>query len=584
MIFTISSYFIGSFITSFFNTHTEKDNFYRSFVNLLSGLFFYIIGFAIIKSSGNTIMWGIIIILILYYIFNRSVFTIKKVSLSDRFSLNKEMLTPFLTIICLSIVFFFFHGSFFYNSPVNYLPHGDYEYYSGIVELLNHKGIESIKATSFAFENITPTPNPYHYPELWLSAIICSFSGFITLESIVVVSLAILNVILATGFISICRHFSKNIIVQILSVTFIFLGGLIFTHSYPIAETYVFANGWTPKVSMVSIIFVFFVISTIKNQSLSLFPLLMLPIVNISLAPAIFTSIVLTCLYYYFRKNKKTAFKYIFGSIILAIFILVFYYLNSKSGTAGNFTPENIIEGHKTDLTKPLKVIGGSIIILSILYFLYFIPPSLFSLKKAYRSAFFSELRKYKSLFIFSLLIVIVGLLFWSITHPISDSMQFFYMPGILLLNILIFIIIIISFKEFQNSDTPKNKVLSFLIIIIFSITNIISVYNSPFYKKRDITNSYSLEYITSINENIEKSNQENYLVASILDAEKINGFWSAISKGQGYFLRLSKNNINLISLISPEVNLNEFDIIDKNRILQNYNNNLFYKFAKNKA
>lgn len=574
----LAFYFIGSLVTSIINYKESTNNFYKCFVNLVLGMLVSVTIYAFVLSRGNTILWGLCLvggIYIIKYLRNKKNFS-RPVSLLKTLGINKEMLFPLLTILLLSVAFFILHGSYFYHTPFNYLPHGDYSYYSTIVDSLNKTGVESIKISGHVFLDESLSPTPYHYIELWLAALASKLSGVLAIESLVVLSLSILNVILATGMIAITKHFTKSIILQSLSVCFIFLSGIIIVNILPQTESYIFANGWTPKTIIISIFFLWFIALSLRKDKYFYLPLLLLPIINISLAPAVFSTLVFVGLYYFIKK-KKSGF-IIFETIIVALFIVVFYYLNAKSSATGNFTIQNIIEGYKNNILQPFKIIAGSLVITAIIYGIYTVPVVIAFLLKR-RKRMVSMARNMKQILWILVSIFFTGLIFWALTYPISDSIQFFYLPSILLLNLVVYLTILQSVIIFTQNQT-KIKYLGIAISLLYVAISVLSLSKSPFYNKKDITQGYSEEYISTVSSHLIKNNDEEYLVATIRDQKKIKGFWASISQGYGFFLKLSFSNVHQISLDALSVDLTQFNQIEKERVQQNFNKNPFYQYA----
>ena len=62
-------YIAGSFVLWLSRTAPKTDRFYETFVRLIVGLFSVVSVYAIVKTCGNTILWGFLIVGALYLIY-----------------------------------------------------------------------------------------------------------------------------------------------------------------------------------------------------------------------------------------------------------------------------------------------------------------------------------------------------------------------------------------------------------------------------------------------------------------------------------------------------------------------------------
>lgn len=576
----ISFYLIGSILSLVSKSEFEKDVFFDVFIKLTIGLLFVVFTYAVIVTGGNTILWGFVI-LGLFYLFEKKG---KAFNIKDRFFdvINKNNKRQFviLLVMIVGIVFFFFQGSFFYNQPINNVPHGDFNYYALLIEYLNLYGVESTTFAQYLIIDTPISPVPYHYPELWLSALISKVFGILAMETQVVATHSILATILGTGMIALSRKLTNSFVLQIFSFLSIFLSGVFFLSILPQSETFIFANGYNPKTVFVSLFFIWFVILALDEKQLFYFPLLFLPIANIALAPAILTSLILYSIINTFNKSNKIILSkhIIFETFIIAIFIMSFYFFQSGSQASGGFQKDSLIEGLLIDRLKPLKIFFGSILIFISLYGLYLLPIIAVLISKQ-RKDYYMQLLKYKNIFIIFVFVFLSGLFMWSLTHPISDSIQFFYMPALILLNLVIVINLLFVYKSFEKFKSIKYIFLSYIFIIL-SI-NLFSLQNTPFYKYREITKEYSEKYIKTVVELTETHDYNNKIIVFITPPNEHVSFWHIIkNNGPAIYFRFYKPYFNTLNLNSLDRNLDAYDAINKKRIEKILHDRPFYKFA----
>jgi len=575
-------FILGKFALYLVNFKVRDDLFYDVFVNLIIGMFISIVIYAIIVSKANTVLWGIVMLGGIYLFTTKNkTRTNQKIHWKEYFN-KAQLLKSFSLLFFIGLFFFFIYAWFFYHQPFNFLPHGDYSHYVNIIQLLNTTGIESTNVSNHFFSDAVLSPTPYHYPEMWLTAFLSRFSGILIMESMVVVSTAILNTILSIGMIALTRLFTKQILIQCLAIFSVFISGVLLFEFLPQAPSYVYAIGWTPKTMIVGIFLVWFVILTLKHCKWFYFPLLCLPILNISLAPAILSALVIIGLFAFIKKPvlSYNRMQLIIHAFCVGLFVLLFYYLNSNASATGNFTFENVLTGHAYDKLKPIKIIAGSILILFALYVWYLFPIGIVLFSKE-RSDLVNKLKQLKPLLFIYFNIAFWGMFFWVITHPISDSMQFFYMPAISLLNIIVFVILLMTLSVFKSKKN-KFKLIITIYFIILIFANILLTINAPFYQKRTVTSIYSAEFIQAVIKNIEPDENGNYFFVSIRNPEDIKGFWSAISRSKYLFIYFYTDNAYFDSLDPLNVDLTQFDPIERNRVLSNYSNKPFYKYAQN--
>jgi len=575
-------FILGKFVLFLVNFKVRDDLFYDVFVNLIIGMFLSTIIYAIIVSKANTVLWGVVLVGGLF-LFTAKNNTTDNQKIQWKSMFNKAwLLKSFSLLFFIGLFFFFVYAWFFYHQPFNYLPHGDYSYYVNIIQLLNTTGIESTNVSNYIFSDVALHPAPYHYPEMWLTAFLSRFSGILIMETMVVVSTTVLNTILSIGMIALTRLFTKQIIIQFFAVFSVYISGLLLFEVLPQAPSYVYAIGWTPKTMFVGLFLIWFVILTIKKSEWFYFPIICLPIINISLAPAILSAFGIIGLFAFIRKPilKYNRFLLLLSTFLVGLFIALFYYLNANTSAAGNFTLDNILIGHSYDMYKSVKIFAGSLIILSSLYVLYFIPIG-FMLFTKQRRVLLNKITNLKPLLFIFLNIAFVGMFFWGLTHPISDSMQFFYMPAVLLFNIIVFVFLLMTLSIFNSNKTIFKYIITTCFIVLI-LANIVLMKDAPFYQKQSVTSSYSTEFIEAVFENIEQNENGNYYFASIRKPEDIKGFWSAISSGKYSFLYLFSNDFYFVSLDPLSVNLSQFEPIERNRVLSNYENKPFYKYAQN--
>ena len=291
-LFLIVVYFLGAVIRMFF-VHTEDDTYFAAFKNMVVGMFAIVGAVAVIRTQGNTVLWGFILVAILYLLLERPKIQIKTLSVK---------IYPVVIMGVISIVFYIFQGVFFYEPPYNRVAHGDYYSYSELINYMWNNHVETSTFRTNYFQNPSLwTVGPFHYPELWLASIFYGLFNFDIIESQVVISHVIIVSILVMGMIALVRSITKDKFMLAFGIVSVFLGGVVLVNVLPQAVDYVFFCGCSPKFAILSILYVWATLLMLKHDNRFFYPLLLLPIASITLAPVI--GIVLFWIVLYFQKR-----------------------------------------------------------------------------------------------------------------------------------------------------------------------------------------------------------------------------------------------------------------------------------------
>jgi len=571
----------GTLLKIVFRFDPEEDILYDAFIKLVLGVFLIIIVYAIIVTGFKTVLTGLILLSVLYLFRCRNR---EKTESVFKKHFNIKYFKSFFIVLLIGILFFILQGLFFYNTPYNNLPHGDCAgYYYKIINFLTINRVEGLSKAAYLITDYKDYPAPYHYPELWLAALISKVFHVLSVESYTIAVHSILGTILALGMLSLSRKIFKSILLQIFAVLFIFVSGISLYDLLPQTSSYLFAIGWNPKLIIVSIFFVWFSILLLNKNKLFYYPLLILPVVNIGTAPAILTALVFFAVYLLVFKKKDyyDAKSIVVDAIFCGLFIILFYFLNSGSSASGDFNLTNIATGLSIDKLKPFKIAGGTVFIIIAIYFVYFIPivPILFS---SYRKQFFNSLKQINYHIVFFILFSVFGLFYWCCTHPFNQSMQFFYMASLLYFNILLLIIYAKIFQVLKEFKYRYFYVFN-VIIGLLLLYNICTLQKTPFYKFQKLTDSYSIEYLSSLQQKLEENKKnEIQMIAYLSSEDNLKGYWNAlVTSPNDVCLPMFTEDYYIINMTCFNIPIEDFDEIDKQRIISLIENSAFYKFVQ---
>ncbi|MDI9308993.1 MAG: hypothetical protein QM535_02160 [Limnohabitans sp.] len=262
--------------------------------------------FAIIKTSGYTIAWGLLPFIIYNY---KSIF-----QLQVDFKKVLSYLTIFVIIFILN-----FLAVYDFQEGIVEIPHADYHFYLKIAHFFNQTGIENnFAAKTILFPELN-FATPYRYFDTWLLSLmlmVFPFKGLVTLRLIYIPFLFFIS---SVAVYESCKNISNEIIKIIISVLFVFLFGDYLSEI--IMGTIEASVVSAPKLAIFFAVFVYFITSQMDSEkrAKSILYLAILPILIQTAFPIyIFISgyIIYNWKEYFFNQKK----------ILLVIGISILYF------------------------------------------------------------------------------------------------------------------------------------------------------------------------------------------------------------------------------------------------------------------
>lgn len=591
IIFSLVIFYIaGSFVLWLLRTAPKADVFYETFVRLIVGLVSVVSVYAIVKTCGNTILWGFLIVGVLYLQYaKRNKLFLGKYCVRNLLPDDKNILLPVLGMFLLGIGFFLFQGSFFYATPINNMPHGDYAFYATVSSVLDDFGVEAS-----GWENVviggSTAPSPYHYFDIWLSVIFINILQGDTYEAFVVVTQSIYMVILAMGMIAVTRKVmdytdvaslrqargAKNggvgrILIQILSVLPIFFAGLLFVKILPQSSDFIFSNSCSLKYLSVSMFVVWIVLAMLEKKGGWYLPMLCLPVVNIITAPVSFTTAVLLLgMSALRRKSLKHIVLSVVSVFAVAVFIVLFYFLQAGESASGGMSLSTILDSFADDKAKPFKIIFGSFAILLSVY-AYYLLPTIVSAISRKRNDYWTLVKDNAIVLVSVVTVVCVGTVVWGLTHVMADSIQFYMVSAIPWVNVAIWLLILFSFKIANN--VAGYLVMAF--VVLMAALNFYQIEKVPFYR---YSQKYvDADYVKDVSAAISET-EGLHLGVFIQDSSQMFRYWDFNCFGVGAEFKHFTSDLYLTA-VYPEPNIDKFAEIDKPRIQKAVKGNPFQNF-----
>ena len=471
-LFLIAIYFIGWAICRICKINVRRNSFVECAAYMVIGLVSAVSLYSLFVTKGNTISLGIIGILILCLLRAKK----QTYVCHDNYSFS-EYKNVIISAFVITICFFAFHAYFFFNTPYNNEAHFDYFCYSALGDCMVNRGIESLNCVNDLLAELNLSPTPYHYFEIWLSMLIATIGGITAAESIFVETYVILSVIYALCLLAIVRCYSKNIVVQIISFSAVLLGGVVCANTSIelsmfnfIQRTSIVAPLCNTKTIAMALFMAVSVLAFIHDKILFYYVAMAVPLVCISITPAVYSALGCMMLYDFFvnnngnRKNIAWSFAALFVS---ALFIIAFYFLQGDSSyTMDDFSFRIILENIRTNLSEMIKS-AVKFPFFFLLYHFAFIAIFVYLYFKEKKCR--PDLRKLTSMFVFVIVLEIVAFVVSLCYKGNYDWFQFMEMPTLFLAPIYV---LFFAFSiQYSGHAVLKTGVgITYVLLLVYSV------------------------------------------------------------------------------------------------------------------
>lgn len=473
-------YFVGTIITSPF-VDESKDSFYDTFVKLIVGFLTVTTVYAIVKTGGNTVQLGLLL-LGAFYIVRKA---LKKDIRSPIFKIS---LVGISTACAVGLFFFIYYGCFYYNNPVNNIFHADHYVYA--FNSYNNQ-LYGIEAAGIYLDGM-PRATPYHYIEGWLCAFIANIFHLNYLETFSICIQCIFSSIVIIGLIAYARTYTDKLVVIIFASLTLFLSAFLLDYS-PIRQH--LAIGENCK-DLVSGIFIIGFIYSIRKGNANYLWLLCLPIANAALTPIIMSSLFIFAFCQYFKsKDRKRLLENLLLIIISSIFIALFYILQHSTFPEESSDSNIISTLFSSYSIKDFLYMTYRTLVNYAMYLPYFIPLVIIFIVKRNVLNF---LKSHGDLIAFLVVSAICGLLCHYMYYPIDnyDSGQLDTLVTMILMDLLA----LTSFLYvFQKVEHKVGICIFYTFIAVVSIYNVWVFSESIVSRRRIIAESHDMDYRNNI-------------------------------------------------------------------------------------
>jgi len=542
----------GKIILSFFSSNTTFRFHQRIFFQLVTGIISIVTIYSIFITKFNTINFAVLILSIIFLLYNFSIIKIPNLKLANLFS--EAFIVVLLGTFWWAIIYFSQIFSISHNiSPII----GDHIYYSKISESLNTFMKESNLDSNLYFLPKNTPLNLYHYFELWLNAFVINYFDVLTiLSNYLIINVSFLA-ITSLGIIGIIESFSSSRISLVDYMwSFVLLGlkGIILTFVLSEIDSFYYNLFDMPKLSIIYILIIAY-ISLIGNKfyQASWFALLLLAIVYTPIAPVIIASLSI-CLLIEFIKNKfnkATWISFQFISLLCVVLYIGLFYgvINKGTSDIQMATFSSKVFNIRNYLKTFVDIIGKTTLQTGILYitFIVLLVPFLIRKKSNVKLLLYNFINTNFQL----ILIIITSLVLWAVVgNFIVASVEFFSSISIPIISIIFMVLVLKVVKKYNYKKYS---------LIPLSIIAILCVYffiiNAKEVRAADSCNIYSREYLSKINDLVKRKiiNPYGGSILSPIDYEpnRSAGQYTLVYTN-GLYLKYMKNNFNTIS-ISPD-------------------------------
>ncbi len=514
-------YLVGYFVFKLIRSkHILIKGFYSSlFVRLLCGLTAMIAVYSIVRSAGQTINMGLVLIisfLVIEFIFlkkNKNLPLELSILPENETETNRGNITgKLLPLFIVSFILYSWFASIVLTGSdwVFSIPNKDNIFYSNISLMLTQTGIENTCGINNLINDAYSGINPYHYFELWLNAGLSVVYCSPNLLSLYLLTYPMLNIIAVLGLFALLEKISTVSLFQQMAVPlFLFLGGLYFYLEKP-SSVYVlnyieapleyFGEKFSAYYPFLFLSVLLFINGYI---TIALASLLILPILSISVGMGTLGGILLFSLTAVLTRQIN---KYEFIRICFYVFCLggfiIFMYTYFGNTKLRYHEYGNVME--TTDLTgwsfRSVKIFIAELLyrMKDIFYrsLLLYLPFILLSTILLFSKGVKSH---YKNLSWLMLCCYFASLFGSATFYKMQNGWQL-YTNVLCFVNVLFIVLALVFFFE-KKSLTPLNKkirsaILAITLIVLFSK----AVYAYHIYDvQKEKNNSLSAEYLEKI-------------------------------------------------------------------------------------
>lgn len=318
------------------------NGYFGLFLRMMVGMVMVVSAYAIVSTKGNSIMW--LLLLVMSMIIWQLRAPSHPLTTEPFLPLSQEL----LVVAAAGLLIVLVRLPLLYNWHTGQigLPYYDFIFYSRLIYPLNELGVES----SF-FDPINSqisTPNPYHFLEPWLNAMLVRTTGFVSAETLYICTYSVLITLLYLGYCAVFSHFghsrSLTIIAALVCLPLTGLFIPLFNKFAMLSNVYFDMSNFLmvfPKLTSVTTFILLSYLLHLKDRpKAAVWALAAIPVIFISTAPSIAFGVGLWACYRAWRMRAPKPLTAVFRTVwpvaaTLAAFVS-FYGLNTLLHQSGS--------------------------------------------------------------------------------------------------------------------------------------------------------------------------------------------------------------------------------------------------------
>ncbi len=459
-------YLSGKIILSCFEINTTKE--LKLFSYYIVGILFWVLAYSVTKANFQTINTGLLPVIVCVVYLNRN--RIRKYNF-ELLDIKKELLASALFFLPIILFQAYFYFDFFQDSFKTL--HADHYQYADFSNSLKLFGVES-PFTDLIYYNNVEYLIPYHYAELWLTALFSEIFRVSTIISYFLIVIPVSASIYAVGLYSLISKLNHSFVFKyLLTIAGLFISGVYFSNYYSFEVTKYSSEAINGILSLFSqklcVVYVFLLFASTlfvnghRNISIVIFSII--PFFSISFLPCIIGGIICYSILLFIH-DRKVASNYkigILSALYSGIFILLFYqiYKNRFSNEliSDDVFLKSLISG-EINFTD-LKIFIGNNVYMILRPLIFYAPFIVFIW-------FFIKEQILLTLFFFC--VILSGVITFSLLDGVMDAAQF-SSNSYIIFNISVFIGLSILLTETISIRKKYLFSLLFLIIILYNIS-----------------------------------------------------------------------------------------------------------------
>lgn len=482
----------------------QQKRYAHTFLSVILGWILLISLYAIVKTSGQTVLLVLIIpFIVLFYSAKK-----RSRSITDYFKWESGwwmlVVIVFVTIQFLQLVKVGGQSEFPF-----YIQNWDYSYYANFIEALQKTGIENTHGPAMFFEKNIQGTTPYHYADIWTGAFFSELTGFMPVISLRLFVYSFFELLFFLGLLSIWELYKTVGLKEIiLSFLLMLVGGMFFevyeyipfmgTAKY-LSDNHLLGYGNVKYGPLYVLVVSVFLLYKYQYKKASFVVWTLLPVFFISVLPAIIGGCVLFGLYQVWIERKRISHFYWIMPLVVYSALGVFYILTSSNDNSSVSSSNELllvfVSGlpFQTAIGILLKKLLVCFVLFPAKYVLSVLPWICWIVWQSGWGEVKEDIIKYKSELLLVFFSLLSGLFAFWLWYVNVDAQQLFNNLAFPAVNVLI-IVLMVRLWVNKSITLPGSAVLTILVGYML-INNVLFIQKET----AQYNDKYSGEYLSAV-------------------------------------------------------------------------------------